>query len=228
MDGVGELLEAPALLLEGVFDLRRRTLRDGFAKLAIGTGRTVTGAVNLPFFLVTGPDVDLGRDVDAVNDALAYMERLTPEQWRYHPDDERAAVFARGMRARASGANLVFGIPGEGDFVQAAEQSPAFWMLQVAAGTNFNVQERSWGFVVASRSRWDQRGPRRRAITILHELYHQHMQMRRRFVGWSLAYWIAYDAAYPFTGWDGHWAEVEGPHAAFAVNAALRDWTPPE
>jgi hypothetical protein len=226
LDGVGELLEAPALLLEGVALLRPRSIRDAGLKVSLGTGRTVTGAVNLPFFPVTGPNVDIGRDAELVNEALAYLDTLPPDTWRYHPDDERAYVFPPGTRCRASGRNLVYTVPGEGEIVQAAEVSPWFWTQQAVAGTSFNVQERSWGFIVASRSRWDRRAPRDRAVTILHELYHQHMQIRRRFAGWSAVYWPLYVTVYPFTGWNDHWAERDGPHAAFVVNAALARWKP--
>ena len=66
--------------------------------------------------------------------------------------------------------------------------------------------------------------PRFRAKTILHELYHQHMQMRQWMQGWTLVYWPAYMSTYPFTGWYAHWAEGKGRRGAGVVDRALKEW----
>ena len=108
--------------------------------------------------------------------------------------------------------------------IQACEANTLWNAVQWTVGTSFPAQERSWGFVVDSRSEWRGIPPRRRAATILHEFYHQQMQMRDWLLGWTVIYWPAYMATFPFTGWRGHWAEMGGPHDAGAVDRALRTW----
>ena len=90
----------------------------------------------------------------------------------------------------------------------------------------FPAQERSWGFVVRSRPSWDRYPPQLRAETICHEFYHQQMQMRDWLMGWTTVYWPAYMVTFAFTGWHGHWAEMQGTHAAGIVDRALHHWTP--
>ena len=215
---------APAILVEGITTIDAARLSDAGEHLVVGSGSTVTAAWNLPFFVIPGANVDIAQDVDLVNDALEYMEGLAPARFRHDPHDPRTFVFPRGTRARASGKNLIYSVPGYGDVIQAAEGNLLWHGLQVMTGTNFVAQERSWGFVVGTEADWLEHDARFRAMTILHELYHQHMQMREWLLGWTAAYWPAYNLTFPFTGWDDHWAEMGGPHDAGAVNRALRTW----
>lgn len=224
LGALGEFAEAPALGAEGLVLLDGARLAGAGQQFVVGTGSTCTAVWNVPFFVMPGGTIDLGRDVDLVNDALAELERRPPATWRIGPDDPRTSIFPPGTRARASGQNLVFTLPGFGDVLQAAEANQAWNLLQWAVGTDFPAQERSWGFVVRSGADWDSIPPRHRALTILHEFYHQHLQMRRWLLGWTLVYWPAYTVTFPFTGWHGHWAEMAGPHAAGVVDRALRDW----
>jgi hypothetical protein len=223
---VGELTESPALLVEGVVTADMHKLGGAAEQLLVGAGSTITAGWNLPFFVVPGENIDLGRDADLVNQALAYLETLPIERWRFHPGDERTIVFPKGTRCRASGDNLIYTVPGEGEVLQSAEGNALWSFLQWSVGTNFPAQERSWGFVVRSKDRWDAAPPRWRAETILHEFYHQHMQMRDWLYGWTLVYWPAYMATFPFTGWNGHWAEMAGEHAAGIVDRGLSGWRP--
>lgn len=220
----GELVDAPALLVEGIVTLSGDDLVGAGEHLVAGVGSTATATWNLPFFVMPGANIDIAQDVDLVNGALAAMEKLDPMLFRHSPDDPRTFVFPKGTRARASGKNLIYTIPGYGDVTQACEANLMWNALQEMAGTTFAAQERSWGFVVDSDTQWSKIEPRLRAKTILHELYHQHMQMREWLLGWSMIYWPAYITVYPFTGWRGHWAEMGGPHDAGIVNRALRTW----
>ena len=221
---VGELADAPAMFVEGLVTADADRLLGSGEHLVVGTGSTLTAAWNVPFFVIPGRNVALARDVELVNEALEYMEGLPPARYRYGPDDPRTFVFPKGTRARASGQNLIYTIPGHGEVIQACEENLAWNALQWTFGTHFPAQERSWGFVVDTREEWNARNPRFRAETILHELYHQHMQMRDWLLGWTTVYWPAYMATFPFTGWHGHWAEMGGPHDAGAVDRALRTW----
>jgi len=225
LGAAGELVDAPALLVQGVVTLSSDDLVGAGEHLVVGVGATATATWNLPFFIMPGSNIDIAQDVDLVNDALAYMEKLQPLRYRHSPDDPRTFVFPKGTRARASGDNLIYTIPGYGEVIQACEANRAWQALQKIGGTNFPAQERSWGFVVQSDAQWSGRKPRHRAATILHELYHQHMQMRDWLLGWSMVYWPAYMTVFPFTGWHDHWAEMGGPHDAGIVNRALRTWT---
>lgn len=224
LSAVGELVDAPALLIEGIVTVSSADLVGSGEHVVVGVGSTATAVWNLPFFVMPGANIDIAKDVDLVNEALAYMEKLEPVRYRHSPQDPRSFVFPKGTRARASGKNLVYTIPGYGEVIQACEASVIWNALQGAVGTNFPAQERSWGFVVNSGTRWSNIRSRIRAKTILHELYHQHMQMRDWLFGWSTIYWPAYLAVFPFTGWRGHWAEMGGPHDAGIVNRALRTW----
>ena len=67
LQATGELLDAPALLVEGVVTLDGPRLLSAGEHLAVGTGATVTATWNLPFFLMPGPNIDLARDVDMVS-----------------------------------------------------------------------------------------------------------------------------------------------------------------
>ncbi|MCA8973484.1 MAG: hypothetical protein KDC98_02125 [Planctomycetes bacterium] len=225
LHAAGELFDAPALLVEGIVTFDGGDLLGSGQHLLVGTGSTITAAWNVPFFLVPGGNVDLGRDVELVNAALAHIEQLPPQSWRFDGEDPRPFVFPKGTRARASGCNLIFSMPGHGEVLQAAEANLVWHGLQWMAGTHFPAQERSWGFVVGSCDRWDDLAPRFRAKTILHELYHQQMQMRDWLQGWTLVYWPAYMMTFPFTGWHDHWAEMGGPHDAGAVDRALSSWS---
>jgi len=224
LQAVGTLTESPALFVEGVVTVDAERLGGAGEQLLVGTGSTITAGWNLPFFIVPGENMDSGRDADLVNEALAYLESLPIERWRFHPGDERTMVFPRGTRCRASGGNLIYTIPGEGEVLQVAEGNAVWSFLQWTVGTNFPAQERSWGFIVRSKSRWDGSSPKWRAETILHEFYHQHMQMREWLYGWTIVYWPAYLATFPFTGWSGHWAEMAGDHAAGVVDRGLSSW----
>ena len=226
LQAVGDLSESPALLVEGVVTADVDKVGGGARRALVGTGSVITAGWNLPFFVVPGRNIDLGRDAEIVNEALAYMETLPVEAWRFHPGDTRTSIFPPGTRVRASGENLVYSVPGAGEILQAAEGNALWDFSQWAVGTNFPAQERSWGFIVRNRERWDSFSPQWRAETILHEFYHQHMQMREWLQGWTVVYWPAYLATFPFTGWSGHWAEMASGHAAGVVDRALSGWRP--
>ncbi|MBI2922070.1 MAG: hypothetical protein HYY18_13375, partial [Planctomycetes bacterium] len=224
---LGDFLEAPALAVEGAIRFRGERFEAAGRKFVTGTGGTVGAALNLPFFFVTGRNVDLARDADHVNAALAHIETVPPEKWRASPKDRRAEIFPRGTRVRASGTALVWSIPGEGDVLQVGEESPFFKAVQtLVPGTDYDAQERSWGMIVRDRDVWDSWSPALRAQTIIHEFVHQHAQIRGQFLGCSVVYWPAYGVTFLGKGWYGHWAERTGPLAAEAVDNALRGWDP--
>ncbi|MEZ6036998.1 MAG: hypothetical protein R3F29_05925, partial [Planctomycetota bacterium] len=157
---IGELAESPALLAEGVVTLDGARLAGAGEQLVVGTGSTLTAACNVPFFVMPGGNVDLGRDVDLVNEALARLEAAPPAMWRIGAEDRRTEIFPRGTRAHASGDNLIYTIPGYGEVLQAAEANRAWDLLQWTFGTDFPAQERSWGFVVRSGAQWNAIRPR--------------------------------------------------------------------
>jgi len=225
LGALGEFAESPAVMVEGLVLADIDRLEGAAYELVAGTGATITATWNLPFFVMPGRNLDLGRDADLVNEALARLEATPVEVWRKEPDDPREWIFPPGTRVRAAGQNLIWTVPGYGEVLQAAEANQLWNLLQWSVDTDFPAQERSWGFIVRSRARWDANRPRRRAVTILHEFYHQHMQMRQWLMGWTIVYWPAYMATFPFTGWSGHWAEMTGPHAAGVVNLALGGWS---
>jgi hypothetical protein len=226
LQAVGEIFESPAMLVEGMATADGEMVTGSVRQLVVGAGASLTATYNLPFFVMPGRNIDLGQDAALVNEALAYMESLPPEKWRYYPGDTRQFVFPVGTRVRASGKNLIWTIPGYGEVLQAAEGNVLWDLVQSAAGTNFPAQERSWGFVARSRSDWNGYPPQLRAETICHEFYHQQMQMREWLMGWTVVYWPAYLTVFPFTGWHGHWAEMASTHAAGIVDRALIDWRP--
>ena len=222
---LGDLLECPALALESLIPYRDDRLAAAGEKLLSGAGGTLGAAVNLPFFFVTGRNVDLGRDAAMVNEALAHLEKSPPASWHQAGCDRRVEIFPRGTRVHPWGTLLVWTIPGVGDVLQAGEESPFFRAVQaVVPGTDYSAQERSWGMIVANRDEWDSWSPRMRAATIIHEFVHQHVQIGRWFRGFTVAYWPAYGITFLSDGWEGHWAERTGPYAAEAVDLALRDW----
>lgn len=218
-----DLLEFPALAVEGIATLDGPKLARTPSKLIVGTGGSLTAAINLPFSLFATGNIDLGRDAAAVNDALTHMEAAEPTSWRTGAADRREFIVPPGTRVRASGKNLVWTVPGQGEIVQAGEESLLFRLAQAFA-PEFIAQERSWGMVVGRLERWDARRGNERAQTIIHEFVHQHMQMRRWLGGWTVLYWPAYGISFLRHGWYGHWAETDGPHAAGAVDNALRGW----
>jgi hypothetical protein len=222
---LGDLADAPAVFLEGLFTANARETAGGAEKLVAGTGGTITAALNLPFFFVTGPTLDLGKDADRVNEALAVLERPERKRFWQRGNVDQEWIFPPGTRVRASGRNLIWTIPGRGDVIQAGEWSPLFWAAETVAGTSFMAQERSWGMIVRDRAHWDARGERGRAETAIHEFYHQYVQIRGRFHGWSTLYWPAYGVAFPFGGWNAHWAERTGRTPASVVDAGLAEWS---
>lgn len=221
---LSDLLQAPALAVEAVGHLSPERARDAGEKLVVGTGGTVTASLNAPFFFVTGRNVDIARDADLVNSALAWMETVPPDRWRTSPRDRREFLFPKGTRVRASGQGLVWTIPEVGELVQSCEASPVFDTVLELAGEDYSAQERTWGFIVPVADDWDALDPRSRAETIVHEFYHQFWHLRGWFAGWSVVYWPAYGWTYLRKGWMGHWAEASGPRGAFAVDQALVGW----
>ncbi len=219
------LAETPALLVEGVVTVNGSTVVGGLESAVAGCGTVITSLWNVPFFWIPGRDIDLARDVELVNDALEYLESHPIETWRFDPDDDRTFIFPHGTRARATAnGHLIFTIPGHGEVLQVAESNALWHGLQSLFGTNFPAQERSWGFIVRTAPQWYSRNARWRASTILHELYHQHAQMREWLLGWNPIYWPAYMGTFMFTGWNEHWAEMRGAHSAGVVDRGLRAW----
>lgn len=223
LGAVGTLLDAPALLVEGVVMLDDDRLVAATEHAVVGSGSTITAAFNVPFFIVPGRTIDLGQYETLVNEALAVMESVPPGQFRADGKDGRTFVFPPGTRVRASGKNLVYTVPGYGEIIQTGRSNVLWDLWNKALGTNF-VQERSWGFVVRDASDWAHAPTRFTTKTVLHEFYHQQMQMRAWMQGWTTVYWPSYMATYPFTGWYGHWAEMKGRRGAGAVNRALVRW----
>lgn len=211
---VGELLDGPALLVEGLGTLCVPKTIGGLELLVVGAGETVTSAINLPLAIFVGRHVDLARDAAAIREALAYVEQ------------EKIVLFPAGTAVRASGRNLIWSVPGRGDVIQRAEGSLPFAGMLLLSPERFVAMERSWGFVVPDVAEWDARSARSRAITTMHEFWHQHVQMRDSFLGWTTLYWPAYSGTFLFTGWNGHWAET-GSSGAVNVDRALRDWPGP-
>ena len=225
----GDLLESPALLVEGVLTFDGDKLLGSGEKLLTGTGGTLTAVINAPFFLVTSENIDLGEEAVLVNDALAHIESVDPAVWQGPRDASRRSVFPPGTRVRASGRNLIWTIPGDGEVGQSAEVSPALALALGITGMAHVAQARTWGFVVGDHHRWRQCDPRLRAVIIIHEFFHQHLQIRQGFQSWSALYWPAYVIG-AISGDDSeHWAEMGGPDGAYVVNRALEGWrTRPE
>ena len=223
---LGDLLEAPALLVEAPCTLNPERLEHSAYKTITGTGSTLTAALNLPFFFVAGPNVDLGRDAAAINQALEHIETCDPDVWRLE-GDSRDSLFPRGTRVRRSGKNLIWTVPGVGDVIQSGEWSLLLLLAEETAGTSYYIQERSWGMVTRSLTDWNERAERQRATTIIHEFYHQQAQLHGWFLGWTVFYWPAYGYSFAADGWWGHWAEAVGGHGAYAVDRALANWPKP-
>ena len=212
--GAGELLDAPALLVEGLITGSGDRLVGGGELLVVGVGETTTAALNLPFCVFVAAHVDLGREADAINGALAWTEQPATAD----------TLFPVGTRVRASGRNLIWSCPGRAEVLQRAEGSLQFYLTLLASGDSFVAQERSWGFVVPSVGEWNDRSDRQRTLTTMHEFWHQQKQMRDMFLGWTTLYWPAYLASFLRHGWYGHWAET-GPSGAQKVEQALREWS---
>ena len=211
---LGGLLDAPALLVEGIATLSVDDLVGGLEMLVVGAGETVTSAVNVPLFVFVGRHVDLGREAAGIELALAYAaSNGTP-------------LVPAGTTVRASGRNLVWDVPGRGEVLQRAEGSLPFRAMLLLSPAPYVAMERSWGFVVPDVDAWDARPARARVETTIHEFWHQLHQMRDDFLGWTVLYWPAYSTTFLFTGWNGHWAET-GPDGAANVDRALREWNGP-
>ncbi len=221
-----DLLESPAMLVQGLVSFDAAQLLGGSQNLLRGPGGMLTAGLNLSVFPITGPVVDIGRDAEAVNQALAYIEQLDPVRWRetHEGEDARSEIFPPGTRVVASGCNLIWTFPDGERCVQAAVHSPSFALSLWAADVSYAAQERSWGFVIAEKERWDDYPQRSRAVTIIHEMVHQRVQMRRHFLGWTTAYWPAYGWSFVVGGYRQHWAEYGLDSGAKAVNRALQDW----
>ncbi len=224
---VGELAESPALLVEGLATLAPAKIAGGGRQIVYGTGATVASAWNLPFALVPGRAVDLGREAELVNAALIHLETVPPETWHLTAKDTRATIFPPGTRVRAAGKDLVWEIPGRPDVLQTALENPLWNAAQRLAGMNYAAQERTWGFIVPSKADWDRKPATQRVKTLLHEFVHQDTQLHELFLGWSLLYWPAYLTTFPFSGWTDHWAELGGTYGAGVINRALYGWQPP-
>jgi len=220
----GDLLESPALLVEGIVTLDRADLTASVEKLVAGTGGTLTALINVPFFFATGGNVDLGRDEAIVNEALAWIESVDPAAWRLPDAENREHIYPTGTRVEASGRNLIWHVPGEGTIVQSAEISPTLAIGLGLTGMAHVAQARTWGFVVGDRHKWEQCSPRLRAVIIVHEFFHQHRQIRHDFHAWSLLYWPAYAVGAISDDAEEHWAENGGPDGAYVVNHALASW----
>jgi hypothetical protein len=220
----GDLLESPALLVEGVLTLDGKELLGSAEKLLIGTGGTLAALINVPFFFATSGVIDIGGEAALVNDALAHMETIEPAVWQDQDDPSRPHVFAPGTRVRASGRNLIWTLPGEGDVIQSAEVSPTLAFALGMTGMAHVAQARTWGFVVGDDHKWRQCTPRLRTVIVIHEFFHQHMQIRQGFRSWSVLYWPAYVLGAVSDDSSEHWAETGGPDGAYIVNRALQGW----
>jgi hypothetical protein len=217
--GLGDILDSPALFAEGIVELDPSRSASAFTKLTIGAGGTVTAATEIPFFFVSPKNVDLAPYAPLVNDALAYLDRATPA-----PGEDR--VFPLGTRVRASGKNLIWIIPGEGEFPQVAEESVIFRAACWAVDGDYSAQERGFGFVVPDAAPWSDVNTFQ-VGTIMHEFYHQYREIHHWFLAWEPVYFIAYFGAYPFQGYDDHWAESAAKGGAYRVQEALQKWSPP-
>ncbi|MEM7164712.1 MAG: hypothetical protein AAF581_04570 [Planctomycetota bacterium] len=221
---VGTLLDTPAQLIESAVMLDPPRLADAGETFVVGTGSTVTSIWNLPWFWLPGSTMDLAKDAELINAALAELEQVPREKWQQDENDPRPWVFPPGTRVEPAGRSLVYTIPGHGELLQVAESNRLWDGVQKLLGMHFSAQERSWGFITRSAKQWEQMPKRARAKTTLHELYHQHQQMRETWWGWTSLYWPAYNVTFLFTGWDGHWAETKGYGDASAVDRGLKGW----
>ncbi len=227
LQGSGELLEAPAMLVEGLVTFAPEQLLGSGVNLVRGTGSVVVSASAAPFFFVTGANVDLARDAERVNAALAYLDTLDVATV-VDADDPRRQVFPPGTRVEPWAGHLLWTLPDGSRILQVAEMSPwfSFWLWATGQSTD-RAQERLWGFVVGDAEAWEARSARHRTVAILHEMYHQQFQLRDRFLGWTTAYWPAYGISYARHGWYGTWAETGPGIGAGIVDGALRSWRMP-
>ena len=86
-----------------------------------------------PDHLVTTTDElapgGLQFDERAINAALLYMERVSPDDWRLDGDDHRDRIFPLGTRVKARGQALEWRMPGPGgveSILQVAQVSLPF------------------------------------------------------------------------------------------------------
>ncbi len=223
VQGFGRLLEAPAVLLE---------LRPGDAgdSLIRGTGQVLAEVPNtiLSPLTVTDTRIDLSGSVDAINRALRHLDAQAP-----------GSVLPVGTTVQPSGKGLLWTLPGKDPVTQYAEIS--WWFDLFDEGGKYTAQERAWGFVTTSRhvnteGRYDILGnPRKTAITILHEFYHQYHQITgtgnggatRGYRGMIPLYWIGYGPGLLWSeGYLTHWAESAAQGGALRVERELQEWTP--
>ncbi len=216
---LGDVVESPALLVEAVVTLHPARLADAGSKLLMGAGETVTAVTKLPTLVFASHNVNLGAEAPLVNQALAYLDDRSKA-------NGNAPVFPAGTRVRAEGSGLVWIIPGEGEVLQVAEESLPFDFFCWAARQSYSAQERSYGFVVPRAAAWTSPAPWL-AVAAMHEFYHQHVEMHHWLHGWAPVYWLGYYGAFPFQGYENHWAEAASKGGAYRVDEALRNWRPP-
>ncbi len=199
--GTGEIVSAP--------------LRLSPRALLHGCGRLATGAVGIALSPFAGPDLDLSRFAPSVNSALEYLDRSS----------SRGRIFPVGSRVRTWNGALLWTIPGRGQVMQSAQVSPSFRWACALVHQRYIAQERAFGFVVPDARDWigppNPRQDIQCTVTILHEFYHQEIEIDGWFEGWSPAYWGAYVAAYPLQGYNNHWAESAAKNGAYVVDRAL-------
>jgi len=218
---VGDLAEVPAIISEGIIGREDVDLAAVIDQTLVGIGSTITAAINLPLFFVSWDQVDISNEAEAMNAALEYIETLQPSAWRNASNDDRDQLIPPGVRVEGDGKTLVWNFPDGERRVQAVQVSP---LMRWFSPGNFAAWERSWGFVVPDKAIFEARRPSQRTRLILHEFLHQELQMRRWLRSWNLVYWPAYTTTFLQTGWQGHWAETDGRHAANAADRALRNW----
>ena len=220
---IGDLAEVPAVIGEALVGTTDVGLTQVIDQTLVGIGSTVTAAINLPLFFVCWNQIDISDEAESMNAALAYIETLEPSVWRNASQDDRDQLIPAGVRVEARGKTLVWNFPDGERRVQSVQVSP---LMRWLAPADFIGWERSWGFVVPDQTAFEAHSPSDRIELILHEFLHQEMQMRRWLRGWNPIYWSAYNVTFLRTGWYGHWAETDGPHAANAAERALSHWTP--
>lgn len=110
------------------------------------------------------------------------------------------------------GASLLYGWTDESGLPKLMTQTarPSLWFnLTTLNGRLAEAQERDWGFVVTPRFARARR--ENRAVTTLHEFWHQYMQIKRCGV---VRYWLAYAGEFVTKGYSAMCIEKE----AYAVN----------
>jgi hypothetical protein len=214
----GDALESPALLIEALATFRPEKAGDAGSKLVVGVGGMVTAVTKFPTLVFASRNVDLGVDAPLINQALAYLDAQATK-------DGTDRIFPAGTTVRAEGQGLVWIIPGEGEVTQVAEESLPFDYFCRLFHQPYIAQERSYGFVVPQAVVWEKASPGR-AGAAMHEFYHQHVEIRHWLHGWAPLYWIGYYVAFPFQGYNDHWAEAAWKDGAYRVDGALRGWRP--